>query len=69
MKTFDELVWEFKMMRGAYFNKYNENMKKFTYHYGENQLFEYVVKSLDTKFSEVEEVARRQVKEFLKDNS
>ena len=57
------------MMRGAYFNKYNENMKKFTYHYGENKLFEYVVKSLDTKFSEVEQVARRQVEEFLKDNS
>jgi len=65
MKTFDELVWKFKMMRGAYFNKYNENMKKFAYHYDEDELFEYVVETLDTKFSEVEQVARKQVEKFL----
>jgi hypothetical protein len=66
--NFDELVIEFKQLRGAYFNKYSENMKKFSYHYEEHKLFKYVVESLDTKFSEIEQTAQRQVREYLKNN-
>jgi hypothetical protein len=43
-------------------------MKKFSYHYEEHKLFKYVVESLDTKFSEIEQTAQRQVMEYLKNN-
>jgi len=64
-KMFNHLVVEFKMLRGAYFNKYNENRKEFALANQKHPLFGSVMRNLHGKMSEVEKIAEKAVTEYI----
>lgn len=62
---FNHKVVEYKELRGLYYNKYNENRKEFAMKYNKHELFNAVMKTLDTSFRDVEETAKKAVGEFI----
>ena len=63
----EELIYTWKMMRGAYFNKFDEDMAKFSKAYKSHILYESVVKHFDKSFKEVNQIAEIEIKSILKD--
>ena len=64
-EKFNHLVVEFKILRGAYFNIFNENRKEFALANKKHLLFGTVMKNLNGKFSEVETIAEKAVTEYI----
>lgn len=62
---FNHKVVEYKELRGLYYNKYNENRKEFAMKYNKHELFNAVMKTLDTSFRDIEETAKKAVGEFI----
>ena len=62
---FNHKVVEYKKLRGLYYNKYNENRKEFALKYRNHELFNAVMKTLDTSFRDIEETAKKSVGEFI----
>ena len=62
---FNHKVVEYKELRGLYYNKYNENRKEFAMKYNKHELFNAVMKTLDTSFRDVEETAKKAVGEYI----
>lgn len=68
-QKFNHLIVEYKKLRGLYFNVYNEDKRKFADDYKKHELFGYVMKKIDTSFTEIEEIAEKQIKEFILNNT
>ena len=66
---FNNLVVEFKELRRKYFNDYNEDRKSFAMKFKEKSLFGYVMKTLNTSFRDVEQIAEKQVKMYILNNT
>lgn len=64
-KTKEQLIVEWKLLRGAYFNIFNEDFEKFEKKHRSDPLFDSVVKSFDKSFKEVNQVAVQEIEEFL----
>ena len=62
---FNHKVVEYKELRGLYYNKYNENRKEFALKYRNHELFNAVMKTLDTSFRDIEETAKKAVGEYI----
>jgi len=65
-KKFNHLVVEFKMLRGEFYNKYNENRKEFALDNRKHPLFGIVMKNLHGKMSEVEKIAENAITEYIR---
>ena len=63
--NFNHLVTEYKSLRGLYFNKFQEDRKEFALKYKNHELFNAVMKTLNTSFRDVEETAKSAVSDFL----
>lgn len=63
---FNALVNEFKMLRWKYFNEHNENRKEFALEYKDRPLFGWVMRTINTSFTEVNDTAKNAVKEYIK---
>lgn len=62
---FNHKVTEYKLLRGLYFNKFQENRKEFAMKHKNDELFNAVMKTLDTSFRDVEQTAVIAVKDFM----
>lgn len=62
---FNHKVTEYKSLRGLYFNKFQENRKEFAMKHKNDELFNSVMKTLDTSFRDVEQTAVKAVKDFM----
>lgn len=62
---FNHLVVEYKILRGMFYNKYNEDRKEFAMKYKDHELFGYVMKKLNASFRDVESVAEQGVKDYI----
>lgn len=62
-KKFNDLVIKFKTLRKKYFNEFEENRKEFAIAYSKDELFKYVIKTINHIDSE--ELAEEQVKLFI----
>lgn len=63
--NFNHLVTEYKTLRGLYFNKFQEDRKEFALKYNKHELFNAVMKTLNTSFRDVEQTAVKAVKDFM----
>ena len=63
--NFNHLVTEYKSLRGLYFNKFQEDRKEFALKYKNHELFNAVMKTLNTSFRDVEDTAKKAVTDFL----
>jgi len=63
--NFNHLINVFKGLRGKYFNEFSENRKEFALKYSKEPLFGYVMKSLNTSFRDVNQVAEVQVRAYM----
>lgn len=63
--NFNHLVTEYKTLRGLYFNKFQEDRKEFALKYKNHELFNAVMKTLNTSFRDVEDTAKKAVTDFL----
>ena len=66
MKHQDNLIYQWKQIRSEYFNKYNEDLKKFKKIHGSNQLYHSIVKHLDKSFKEVNQIAQKEIELLYK---
>jgi len=64
-KTKDELVVQWKMLRGKYFNIFDEDKVKFKKKCSHDPLYESVVKHFDKSFMEVNQIAESEIDYFL----
>ena len=64
-RNFNHLVTEYKTLRGLYFNKFQEDRKEFALKYKNHELFNAVMKTLNTSFRDVEQTAKQAVTDFL----
>lgn len=62
---FNHKVTEYKSLRGLYFNKFQEDRKEFAMKHKNDELFNAVMKTLDTSFRDIEETAKKAVKDYL----
>lgn len=62
---FNHKVTEYKSLRGLYFNKFREDRKEFAMKHKNDELFNAVMKTLDTSFRDIEETAKKAVKDYL----
>lgn len=63
--NFNHLVTEYKSLRGLYFNKFQEDRKEFALKYKNHELFNAVMKTLNTSFRDIEDTAKKAVKDYL----
>lgn len=64
-KTKEELIVEWKQLRGKYFNILGEDISKFEKKHGKHPLYKSVVGSFDKNFKEVNQVANKEINKFL----
>ena len=63
---FNHLIVEYKRLRGEFFNKYNEDRKEFALKYSnKHEMFGAVMKTANTSFRDIEETAKKAVKDYL----
>ena len=63
---YNSLVVDFKTLRYAYFNVFNEDRKAFALRYSKaTPVFGYVMKTLNTSFRDVEQTASKAIKELI----
>jgi hypothetical protein len=64
-KTKDELISEWKQMRGSYFNLLNEDEKKFEKFHKNHPLFNSVIKHFDKSFKDINQLAESEINTFI----
>jgi RNA ligase len=62
---FNHKVTEYKSLRGLYFNKFQEDRKEFAMKHKNHELFNAVMKTLNTSFRDIEDTAKKAVKDYL----
>jgi len=64
----DELIKQYKKMRMDYFNLFEEDIQKFDKHYKEHPLYEIVLKHFDKSFTQVNQLAIKEIEKLLEKN-
>jgi hypothetical protein len=67
-KNKEELIAEWKSLRGAFFNVYNEDIEKFRKKYEQHALYDSVCHYLDKSFKEVNQIAEEAIDLYLNKN-
>jgi len=65
VRKINQLILNFKELRRLYYNEYNENRKEFAIAHSSHPLFGYVMKTINTSFRDVNEVAKNEVRLFI----
>jgi len=65
MQIEEKLIIEWKKMRGAFFNVYDEDRKKFEKAYSHHPLYYSVIKHLDKSFMEVNQLAISEIQTYI----
>ena len=61
----EELIIQWKMLRGKYFNLFQEDTVKFKKRCSHHPLYKSVVENLDKKFTEVNQIAELEIDIYL----
>lgn len=64
-KAQNDLVQQYKQMRMYFFNICNEDMEKFEKKFLEHPLFEIVVKHFDKSFTQINQLAQKEITLYL----
>jgi hypothetical protein len=64
-KTKEELIVEWKRLRGCYFNLLDEDFKKFQKQCSKHPLYDSVVSNFDKSFKEINQIAEIEVDKFI----
>ena len=62
----EELLTQWKMLRGKYFNLFNEDKTKFRKQCSHHHLYDSVVKNFDVDFTQVNQIAEIEIEKYLK---
>lgn len=68
-KSKEQLLTEYKMLRGKYFNLFEEDMKKFEKHCQAHPLYSRVVKHFDKSFKEINQISEQEIELYLKEEN
>jgi len=61
----EELIVEWKQLRGNFFNLFNEDRIKFEKNYSNHSLYSSVIKHFDKSFTEINQLAELEIDSFL----
>jgi predicted DNA-binding protein YlxM (UPF0122 family) len=61
----EKLIDNWKRLRGSYFLKYEEDMKRFKKYHSQDPLFESVLRNLDKSFREINQIAEDEIDNYL----
>lgn len=64
--TKEELIFQWKMLRGKYFNIFGEDKVKFKKMCSHHPLYDSVSKHFDTDFTQVNQIAESEINSYLK---
>lgn len=64
-KSKEDLIIEWKQLRGNFFNLFNEDKSKFKKYHSHHILYPYVIKHFDKSFTEVNQLAEIEIDSFL----
>jgi len=64
-KSKEDLIIEWKQLRGNFFNLFNEDQSKFEKYYSHHTLYPYVIKHFDKNFTEINQLAEIEIDKFL----
>jgi len=62
----EQLIENWKRLRGSYFIKYEENAERFNKYHSKDPLFESVYRHLDKSFREINQIAKDEIDIYLK---
>ena len=65
MSEKEQLLENWKRLRGSYFIKYEENVERFKKYHSKDPLFESVFKHLDKSFREINQIAEDEIEWYL----
>jgi len=63
--TQEQLLQQYKQMRMYYFNVIDEDMIKFDKHYKDHPLYNLVVKHFDKSFTQINQIAKKEIDNYL----
>jgi hypothetical protein len=66
MNNKEQLIDNWKRLRGSYFLKYEEDMERFKKYHSQDPLFESVLRNLDKSFREINQIAQDEIEIYLK---
>lgn len=66
-KTKDQLIVQWKQLRGNFFNVFDEDMKKFEKAHGSDPLYQSVIKHFDKSFTDINQIAQSEIAKYLND--
>jgi hypothetical protein len=62
----EQLIENWKRLRGSYFIKYEEDAQRFKKYHSQDPLFESVYRHLDKSFREINQIAEDEIEIYLK---
>lgn len=62
----DNLIAEWKRLRGEFFNILDEDIEKFRKKYSGHPLYNSIIKYLNTSFRDINQIAKSEIDKFLK---
>jgi hypothetical protein len=62
----EQLIENWKRLRGVYFIKYEEDSERFKKYHSQDPLFESVYRHLDKSFREINQIAQDEIEIYLK---
>ena len=65
MSNKEQLIDNWKRLRGSYFLKYEEDMERFKKYHSQDPLFESVLRNLDKSFREINQIAQDEIDNYL----
>ena len=65
MSEKEQLLENWKRLRGSYFIKYEEDVERFKKYHSKDPLFESVFKHLDKSFREINQIAEDEIEWYL----
>ncbi|MDD2698335.1 MAG: hypothetical protein PHF17_06000 [Arcobacteraceae bacterium] len=66
MNNKEQLIDNWKRLRGSYFIKYEEDAERFKRYHSQDPLFESVYRHLDKSFREINQIAQDEIEIYLK---
>lgn len=62
----EQLLYQWKMLRGKYFNIFNEDKVKFKKLCSHHPLYDSVVRNFDKDFTQINQIAESEIEKYLK---